>query len=65
LHFSKILRYELFFAENYFVHHQDNYAGSSTIMRIAAKSFASLATSLNILYNYFDDLNKIVFQICI
>jgi len=35
-------------------------------MNNAAKSFDILATSLNILHNYFDDLTKLcIFQICI
>jgi len=33
---------------------QNNYAGQSSIISNAAKSFDILATSLNVLYNYFN-----------
>jgi len=41
---------------------QNNYVGRSDIMSNAAKNFDILATSLNVLYNHFDDPNKIIFR---
>jgi len=41
---------------------QINYVEYSSIMNSAVKNFDILATSLNMLRNYFDDLNKIIFR---
>jgi len=43
------------------LHYQNNYVECLNIDKIA-KSFNILATSWNVLHNYFDDLNKIIFR---
>jgi len=43
--------------------HQNTYVDRLNIDDNATKSFNILATNLNVLYNYFDDLNKIMFSI--
>jgi len=41
---------------------QNNYVERSSVDDNVAKSFNILATNLNILHNYFDSLNKIIFR---
>jgi len=43
--------------------HQNNFIGK--IMSNEAKNFDILATSLNVLHNYFHSSTKIIFLICI
>jgi len=42
--------------------HQNNYVERLSVDNNAAKNFNILVTSLNVLHNYFDDLNKIIFR---
>jgi len=42
--------------------HQNNYVKRLNIDDNAAKNFNILATSLNVLHNYFDGPNKIIFR---
>jgi len=42
--------------------HQNNYVECLNIFDSAAKCFDILATNLNILHNYFDDANRIIFR---
>jgi len=39
----------------------NNFVGTLKIMSNAAKNFDILATSLNVLHNYFDSLTKLLF----
>jgi len=41
--------------------HQNNFVGILEIMSIGAKNFASLATNLSVLRNYFDRSTKLFF----
>jgi len=41
------------------LNYQNNYVENSSVMSNAAKNFDILATSLNILYNYFDNPTKL------
>jgi len=42
--------------------YQNYYVERFSVNNDAAKSFNVLATSLNVLHNYFDDPNKIIFK---
>jgi len=42
--------------------HQNYYVERFNVNNDAVKIFNILTTSLNILHNYFDDLNKIIFK---
>jgi len=42
--------------------HQNNYIGRSIIEDTVAKSFNILSNNLNVLHNYFDSANKIIFR---
>jgi len=41
---------------------QNNYVERLSVDNNAAKNFNILAISLNVLHNYFDDSNKIIFR---
>jgi len=43
------------------LNHQNNFVGALNIMSNAAKNFDILATSLNVLHNYFDSSIKLFF----
>jgi len=42
--------------------YQNNYIESLNVDNNAAKNFKILATSLNVIHNYFDGSNKIIFR---
>jgi len=42
--------------------HQNNYVGRLSVDDNAVKCFYVLSTSLNVLHNYFDGLNQIIFR---
>jgi len=42
--------------------HQNNYVKRLNVDDKAAKSFNIVAINLNVLHNYFDDPNKIIFR---
>jgi len=44
------------------LNHQNNYVERLNINDKAVKSFNILATNLNVLHNYFDNPNKIIFE---